>query len=330
MTDLKELEKKLIKEYGEIITDGSSIIENPKKIVRISPSFDSALVGVPEGSWVTLSGPSGCGKTTLALKMAKEFQQQGSLIVYLNAEGRLKPMNLLGIEGLDPSPEKFKVISSTSETQLSGEDYLEIGSSYIKSVPRCVLIVDSASSLCPSSEMGKETSGEIRSSSPKILANFCRKHAGIVPAMNSVIIVIKHIITNTSGYGAKWMEDGGVKIQFQADIRITTKGAPEQWIDGNNIIGQVVEWSVLKSACGAPMKTFKSYIRYGTGIDEVSECIELAQDFGVIDKAGSWLKFKVNGEEIKFQGAAKTRQYLVENPNVYQDIRSQVYQILGV
>lgn len=325
----KGFQNSIEKKFGKgIISNGEDVIKRDLKTFSISPNFDAALGGVPEGTWVTFSGPSGCGKTTMALEIAGVMQEDGREVFYIDAENRLKKMNLQGIRGLNA--EKVHVIRSSPEVQLTGEDLLQIGTDALKAHPGCILIIDSASSLCPANEMVGEVSGSVRTSSPKMLGNFCRKNSSVVNANRNVVFVVKHIINNTSGWGEKLMEDGGVKIQFQADIRVITKGKPEAWKDGTGedakIIGHIVEWDVLKSATGASGGSFKSYIRYGIGLDRVMEFVQLGQDYGIITKAGSWLSI---GDQ-KWQGQANLRQYLEENPDKFKELKAKVNEIHGV
>lgn len=323
---LKETEKK----YGAgIITSGADVVKSNYKTFYVSPNSDAAIGGFPEGSWVTFSGPSGCGKTTMGLQLAQVIQEQDKdrEIFYIDAEHRLKRMNLEGIKGLDP--DRVHVIRSTEERQLTGEDFLQIGTEILKTHPGCILIIDSASSLCPANEMIGDVSGSVRTSSPKMLGNFCRKNAGIVKTNRNIVFIVKHIITNTSGYGEKWLEDGGEKIKFQADIRVMTKGKPEIWNEGPKTapvkVGHIVEWDVLKSATGASGGTFKTYIRYGIGVDKFMEYFQLAADYGIIEVKGAWYYFEGN----KWQGEAKVRAYFEENPAEFDKVKAKVNEIHG-
>jgi len=220
--ELSALEKELKKKYGDaIISLGTDILSEEKMVLPLSPSIDSIIGGgVPEGSWVGLAGPSGCGKTTLALTLAANAQKVefgARDVFYIDAEGRLKRKNLEGIAGLDAS--KVRVIRSTKEKHLSGEEFSTIATNIVKTHERAIIIIDSVSSLCPSAEITEDVSGAIRSTNPRIMASFCRQNAGVVPVMNTIVITIHHLINNTSGYGEKMMLDGGVKIGYQADVK---------------------------------------------------------------------------------------------------------------
>ncbi len=304
------------KKYGDnIITLGSDILNENRVVIPISPAFDSIVGGgVPEGSWVGFGGPSGCGKTTAALTIAANAQKEeygARKVFYIDAEGRLKSKSLEGIAGLDAS--KVRVVRSTREKHLSGEEFSTITTNIIKSYEKAVVIIDSVSSLCPSAEITEDVSGAIRSTNPKIMGSFCRLNAGVVPVMNTIVITIHHLINNTSGWGEKMVLDGGVKIGYQADVKLITKNKPEKWMDGGHQIGQIVEWECRKAAIGPPDGVCKNYIRYGKGIDVVSEVVNMSIELGVIVKKGAWFYLPFVSDECKFQGQEKVNDYITEN-----------------
>ena len=179
--------KEIIKKYGEGVRSGSDVFEEIKnlKTIPVSPALDLALGGgIKEGSWVTLTGDPKSGKTTTALQFASTCQKKeyGSRpIIYLNAEGRLKAMNLEGVHGLDR--EGIKVVG-THEEPMSAEYYLNIAESYIRQTPNCVLIVDSISSLIPEKELIDDVNAQFRPSLPKLLKIGLRSWVVLCP--NSV------------------------------------------------------------------------------------------------------------------------------------------------
>jgi len=155
---IKRLKSEITKEFGQgIFKHGNAILDRQTKIVKWSPSLDSGLSGgVPLGSWMSISGPEKHGKTYVTLCLAAAVQKQYDLpIVYLNVEGRLKRMNLLGVNGLDISEDKFIVIESTVEKTLSTQDYLKIAEKWLRTCP-CMIIIDSVSSLADEKELIKK------------------------------------------------------------------------------------------------------------------------------------------------------------------------------
>jgi recombination protein RecA len=327
----------ILKKYGDIVTAGTGLLDKKTQVFPISPSIDFAIGGgVPEGSFVSISGPPGCGKSTTTLQLIAncqrpEFYINGKprKIFYADVEHRLKPMNMRGVVGLNP--EGIQVIKSTKEHILSAQEFLDVIEALIKDPENegCIVVVDSSSALCPADEMVAETSGQIRSTQPKIMAHWCRKMAGPVKVMSATVIMIQHLITNTSGYGEKWQVDGGEKLKFQLDVNITTRNKPEDWEEDGAKIGQIVEWKVIKSAMGQSGNTARSCLRYGKGLDAIKETFILGVDLGIINKAGAWFSFDMNGETIKTQGEAKMCAVFAERFDVYSYVRLALAKYMG-
>lgn len=325
----------ILKKYGDIVSSGTGLLDKKQQIFAVSPTIDFALGGgIPEGSFVTISGPPGCGKSTTVLQIIANAQQpafhikgQPRKVFYADVEHRLKPMNMRGVVGLQP--DMIDVIRSTKEHILSAQEFLDILEALAKDPENegCIIILDSASALCPADELCAETSGQIRSTTPKIMAHWCRKMAAIIKVMSCTVVLIQHVITNTSGYGEKYQVDGGEKIKFQADVSMTTRNKPEDWEEDGAKIGQIVEWKILKSAMGGSGQVARSCLKYGYGLDSIKETFILGVDFGVINKGGSWFSFDMDGSEIKVQGEAKMCQIFRDRPEVFEFVKGKIYEM---
>jgi recombination protein RecA len=281
------------KDWGEgIAVSGAEFLSKPPRIIPFSPAANLALNGgIPEGSWVTLYGKEKLGKTTSALHFAAKCQKpkHGSKhIYYLNVEGRIKEMNLRGIDGLKTDADNFTLISSTEDHILSAQDFLNIGEKILLNHKECVLIIDSYSMLCHEKEITDGVGTSTRGGGAALLAQFCRQMAGVVPVKRSIVIGISQIMANTSGYGAAIQEKGGNAIRYQVDVKMRCKSA-EEWEERGKRVGQKVTWVTECSALGAsPGQEFVSCLRYGHGLDEVAEIIMLGTDLGLISKGGAY------------------------------------------
>jgi len=348
--------KDIVKKYGHVISTGNEILDQRKnfKAITVSPSVDIALGGgIKEGSWVILTGDPKCGKTTTALQIAANCQKDGRPIIYLDAEGRLKEMNLLGVEGLDK--EQIQIIHAEDEP-LSAETFLDIAVKLVSAKENygCVCIIDSTSALMPEKELDGDLSPG-RAGLPRILSVFCKKLGQIVPKQRATLIIITHFIANTSGYGASRMPDCGKKIQYQADTRMEVKSI-NPWSQGDKQIGQAVNWKVICSSMGPPGVECQSWIRYGQGVDKTQELVIIGQEAGLIAKAGAWLTCdflflkpellqKINptieliGDNTykdqekalrccKFQGQEKLYHFLNENQEVCELLENEIKLML--
>ena len=338
--------KDIVKKYGNVISSGNQILENRKnyKTIQVSPAIDLALSGgIKEGSWVILTGDPKCGKTTTALQIAANCQKDGRPIIYLDTEGRLKEMNLLGVDGLDK--EKMQIIHSEDEP-LSAESFLDIAVKLCSAKENygCVCIIDSTSSLMPEKELDGDLSPG-RAGLPRILSIFCKKMGQIVPNQRMIMLIVTHYITNTSGYGPTRMPDCGKKIQYQADTRMEVKSI-KAWEQNERQVGQAVNWKVVCSSMGPPGAECQSWLRYGRGIDKTQELVILGQETGLIAKAGSWLtcEFMIAHLEIikelkpdldtedteevlrsvKFQGQEKLYNFFIANPKVCDILEREI------
>lgn len=317
---------KIIKKYGDVIYDTSLILDNPKKVISVSPKLDIALGGgVPEGVWFTLTGAPKCGKTVMALTFAASAQKIGKKVYYGNIEHRLKKRDLLGIAGLDLSPEKFQVIGSTKEKILTGQDFLQIFDTILKSEDDVVLILDSTGDLSTDAEMTGSMEEMQRADVPKLLAKFVRKNTATVGIRNSIVINITHLSANVSGMGPQFSETGGTKMQYQSDSKVRAKSV-NKWEEKDVQVGQIVKWHVIWSALGPPGPEVESYIRYGIGIDKVQEILSLGVETGFIEQKGAWYNF--SGE--KFQGEPKLAQYLRDHPDKCEELNQQIRTMYGI
>lgn len=319
---IKDIEKK----YGAgVMVDASFVLEKEKIVVSVTPSMDISLGGgLPFGTWVNISGKEKSGKSTMALQIIANAQQQYNCPAFVaDVEHRLEAKQLEGVHGLKLTGDNaLQIIRSTKGNILSAEDIVNIMCRIAKENEQSVLMIDSTSALCSAKEQTDEISGQTRAIGPKILAAFCRQMKDIVPLQNHMLILIQHLIANTSGYGAAFREDSGSKIQYQNDNRLRAVKT-EAWSDGDNVIGQKTTWKIFWSSFGKPCEGV-TYLRYGHGLDMERDIAELAIELGIITKKGAWFSH----EDFKAQGIEKVCTYLKENPKVTKSIHDTIKKML--
>lgn len=317
------------KKKGELTAISvADIIGKPRKVISVSPRLDIALSGgVPEGIFGIISGKPKLGKSTLALNLAANAQKIGKKVYYFDIEARLQEKNLKGIEGLDLSPAKFQIFRSEQGSIYSAEEFLMKAEDLLKTEPNIVVILDSSSSLCSTAEQESDITSQFRNPGAKLLSTFTRKLASVVPVQNSVVLIIQHLIANTSGYGSPFLEDGGSKIIYQSDLKLRGKGF-ELWKDGEEVIGQIIKWDVVFSPLGPPGATVESYLRFGTGIDHYQENCDIGIDLGLIDKKGAWITLTYLPDTPKVQGQHKLREFMSANLDKYQILKDKIKELL--
>lgn len=325
------VQEALIKKFGKVFTAGDSVLDKESQVIPVSPAMDMILSGgIPEGSFVVVTGPFKVGKTVLCLTFAANCQKPefgGRKVYFLNIEGRLKSRDLGGIHGLKTDEDSFQVIGSTEDKIIYAEEYLSIFDTLVTHEKNCVFILDSISQLCSKARVEKDIGSRFRDDVPLMLADMTKRVSNILPVNNNIVMCVTHRIANQSGFGkSPYTEASGNKVQYQADVKLGAK-YHEEYKVGEKKVGQIVHWQCDTSAIGPPGMKTQSLLRYGYGIDDRYELINLCKDFGFIKQAGSWITL---GEEHKVQGMEKACEYLLENPKLYKSLEKQVHEVLYV
>jgi RecA/RadA recombinase len=366
--------EEIISKYGEkVITSGTHLIQQPKKFIPVSPALDSILGGgIMEGCVVILTGNPKCGKTLTSLHFAGNAQKDGRKIFYLNVEGRLKARDIAGVKnlnsdemqvigsyGIDEEEEveeeveeekkkgrkkKKKKKEPVSGKILCAEDYLGIAESLIRNVPRCVIILDSVGQLCSREEFDADVDEQKRAPVPVMLSRFTKKVSNILPVNNNILILITHLISNTGGGPAGFVEAGGRKIAYAVDIKLRAR-LVKKWTVGKDEdseqIGQIITWETGSTALLPPGMKCDSYMRYGLGLDEILELINLGKEYGLIVAGSSgWTTatFMENHLDVldvesweekgiklcRVQGEEKFTKLMKDNPAWLDILRSEI------
>jgi recombination protein RecA len=94
---------------------------------------------------------------------------------------------------------------------------------------------------------------------------------------------------------------------------------------GDEIVGNETRVKVVKNKVASPFKQAEFQIIYGKGIFRMGEIIDLGVKQGLVDKAGAWYAYK--GDKIG-QGKANASQYLLDHPEIGQEIELQIREAL--
>lgn len=328
---------------GGVLVSGATLLEKTKLILPISPNVDAGCGGgILEGTFNTLSGVPRCGKTTLALHIAGNAQKLFKKKVrYINAEVRLEKRDLVAIANIDVSDDNFVVIQSEEPTQdekgnwipgeiLTAEKTLDITETFLMNEVGSVIILDSISVLCEEAEWVGGLGTQTRGGAQKLFAQFMRRMMPVVSTNKHIFIGIVHLMANTSGMGAKWLE----KMSNSAQYALATKLRAievKKWTVGDKDsddakqIGQQTIWRVERSPLSPPGEKVTSWLRYGQGVDELTENLKKGDSFGLVEKSGSWYSMKLPGkEEFKAQGLDNFRDAMLERPELCEALATQV------
>ena len=314
---IKEIEKTYGK--GSIMRLGDTVKVDEDAISSGSLLIDEALGigGYPRGRIIELYGPESSGKTTLALQAISEIQKKGGKAAYIDAENAIDPTYAknLGVQIDD-------LILSQPD---SGEQALEIAELLIKSGAIDLLVVDSVAALVPQAELDGIMSDSSMGLQARLMSKAMRKLSGVMNKSKCTVIFINQLREKIGVvYGNPETTTGGRALKFYASIRIEVRKG-EAIKQGTDIIGNKVNVKIVKNKVAPPFKTATIEIRYGEGVSRVSEIIDLAVQYDIIEKSGAW--FSYNGEKIG-QGRENVRLFLNSHPDVYDQIDQQIQQMI--
>ncbi len=261
--------------------------------------------------------------TSIALWSARNFLNkypQGH-VYYFDLEYRLRNRGLNGIRGLD----KDRVSIINPPHVMSAEEHLAVMKVILNTSKYAFVILDSTSALCPETEYEGGPSGTVRDSTPKLMGSFLKQVCGTVRYNKNILWCITHVVTNTSGYGASYLPSGGLKLRYYSDLFIMdgNPSAKIEYYPENNPVGQLCNWNIMWSPKGVPNQSVTSYLKYGYGIDEIREVIDIATTFKIINKGGAWYSYK----DKKWQGMDSLYEALSNDKELYNEIYSKLQEI---
>ena len=269
--------------------------------------------GLPKGRVVEIYGPEASGKTTLTLQVVAEAQKTGGTAAFVDAEHALDPSYA---EKLGVNVDELLV--SQPDT---GEQALEITDMLVRSGAVDIIVIDSVAALTPKAEIEGEMGDSHMGLQARLMSQALRKLAGNIKRSNAMVIFINQIRMKIGVmFGSPETTTGGNALKFYASVRLDIRriGALKK---GDEVIGNQTRVKVVKNKVAPPFKMAEFEILYGEGISREGEIIELAVDQGIIDKAGSWYSY---GSDRIGQGKENVREYLKANPEISNDIETQI------
>ena len=271
--------------------------------------------GLPRGRIVEIYGPESSGKTTLTLQVIAEAQKAGGTAAFIDAEHALDPQyaEKLGVQMDD-------LIVSQPDT---GEQALEVAEMLVRSGAVDVLVVDSVAALTPKAEIEGDMGDSHVGLQARLLSQAMRKLTGAIKQTNCLVIFINQIRMKIGVmFGSPETTTGGNALKFYASVRLDIRriGAIKE---GDEVVGNETRVKVVKNKVSPPFKQAEFQIMYGAGIYHMGEVLDWGVKLNLVDKSGAWYAYK--GDKIG-QGKANAAKFLDENPELAQEIESQIRQ----
>ncbi len=314
---------KLDKTYGKgtVMKLGDTAVEEVEAIPSGSLGVDLALGvnGYPRGRIIEIYGPESSGKTTLTLHAIAEAQKAGGIAAFIDAEHAFDRFyaQKLGVD-ID------NLIISQPD---NGEQALEIAENLIRSGAIDIVVIDSVAALTPKSEIEGEMGDSKMGLHARLMSQALRKLTATISKTNCTVFFINQLREKIGVmFGNPETTTGGNALKFYASVRIDIRKST-QIKDGENVIGNRTKVKIVKNKVAPPFRTAEFDIMYGEGISKTGEVLDLAVEFEIIKKSGSWFSY---GDTKLGQGRDAVKALIKDNPELMDELEHKIKELIKI
>lgn len=317
LKQVEEIIALLDKQFGQgtLMRIGDRPIEKVPVFSSGSLALDLALGigGIPRGRIVEVFGQESTGKTTLCLEMIAQVQKAQGVAAFVDAEHALdlRYARRLGVKVED-------LLLSQPDC---GEQALEIVETLVRSGAIDLVVVDSVAALVPKAEIEGEMGDAHVGLQARLMSQALRKLVGASGRHGCTVVFVNQLRQKIGVmFGNPETTTGGNALKFYASIRLEVRRAATQR-SGKEATGNRVRVKVVKNKLAPPYTEAEFDIVFGEGIDHVGDLLEVGEQLGVVEKAGSWLSFR--GEQLG-QGREQATRRLKEDQGLFSALEEAV------
>ena len=309
----------IIKRYGDgsIMRLGEAGSMNTEVIPTGSLSLDIALGvgGVPRGRITEIYGPESSGKTTICQHIVAEAQKLGGVAAFIDMEHALDPVYAARV-GVNID----ELLVSQPDT---GEQALEITETLVRSSAVDVVVIDSVAALVPRSEIEGDMGDPTMGVHARLMSQALRKLSGAINQTKTSVIFTNQLRQKIGVmFGNPETTTGGQALKFYSSVRIDVRRIQSIKV-GAEVIGNRTKAKIVKNKVAAPFRIAEFDIMYNEGISKVGDLIDLAVQFEIVDKRGSFYSY---GDVRLGQGRENSKEFLRENPDLALEIENFIRQ----
>ena len=270
--------------------------------------------GFPRGRVVEIFGPESSGKTTLTLTVIAQAQRAGGLAAFIDVEHALDPAYAakLGVN-LDDL-----LVSQPN----SGEEALQICEALVRSNAIDVIVVDSVAALVTRQELEGEIGDSTVGAQARLMSAALHKLTSLISKARTICIFTNQIREKIGVmFGNPETTPGGRALKFYASVRCDIRRIGQIKGSDGTVNGNRTKLKIVKNKVAPPFKECEFDIMYNEGISSTGSLVDLAMEFDIVQKRGSW--FSYNGSQIA-QGRDGAKEALRTNPELYAEIEAKV------
>lgn len=310
--------KNIKKKFGDgavmRLGENSSLKVDSISTGSLTLDIATGIGGLPRGRIIEIYGPESSGKTTLALHCIAEAQKLGGDATFVDAEHALDPVYAANL-GVDVD----SLIVSQPDF---GEQALEITEQLVSSGAVDIVVVDSVAALVPKSEIEGDMGDSHVGQHARLMSQALRILAGTINKTNCIVIFINQLREKIGVmYGNPEVTTGGRALKFYSSMRIDVRKIEQLKGAGSEFIGSRTRAKIVKNKVAPPFKSAEFDIMYGEGISKVGEILDMAVQYDIVHKGGSWFSY---GDRRLGQGRDNVKEIIKNEPELAAELEQKI------
>ena len=334
---LEEAMREVNKKFKAPVCQQGLKFDEVRRIPFSSPRLNYLTYGgIPVGRIIEFAGEEGGGKTTTALDLVAHAQKMfpDKQVLYVDVE---RTLDAEWAQKLGVDIDNLILFSPDEQT---AEEIMEATKTIVETGSISLCVLDSLAAMVSAQAYSKTIEDRTYGGISMALTLFSKEMIPVCARTNCTMIGINQVRedmnstyggTTTTG-GRAWRHNCSVRMTFQKSDYLDDKGnsIPRA---SENPVGHLVKVALVKSkVCKLDRKVGFYTLKYLSGIDYISDIIDLAVKAGIINAAGAWYSIlddegnvaQNEGALLKFQGKAKLHQFLCEHADWSDEINEQV------
>ena len=161
----------------------------------------------------------------------------------------------------------------------------------------------------------------------RLMSQALRKLAGIINKSKTTVIFINQIRMKIGVmFGNPETTPGGRALKFFASIRLDMRKIANITDSSDNIVGSRHRVRVVKNKVAPPFRQSEFDIMNVGGISRTGDLVDLAEQYNIIEKAGSFYKFE---GKVLAQGREGAKDTLGGDSKLFHAVKTKVVEALA-
>ena len=267
------------------------------------------------------------GKSTWCYSLLAQAQKKypDEKVAFLDLEQAVS-LDYMRKFGVNTNPEDFVFAQPES-----AEEALTIAETLIDTGLFSLIVYDSIGASLTLDQLEKGIDEHTMGSLAKKMSVGGNKIKNAASKNNTAVVFVNQIYDKMSYMGGTETK-GGKAMKFYASMRIELRKRDlmTSEVDKETIVGQALAFKFIKNKLGQPYQKGETILYFGKGFDQYSEITELAVEYGLIRRGGSWFNLSSkDGEELKFQGKDKVIDYFKNSEEDFKFYEAKVREIFA-